>query len=71
MIPAYTIKTDSTTTNGSVYIGFCNSQQTDDDAEIWAIKRVTVDGDDIVVENAGGVGTPAYAWSDRATLSYK
>ena len=71
MIPAYTIKTDSTTTNGSVYIGFCNSQLADDDAAIWAIKRITIDGDDVTVENAGGNGDPSYVWDDRATLEYK
>lgn len=71
MIPAYTIKTDSTTTNDVTYIGFCNSLQVDDDAAIWAIKRVTKDGDDITVENAGGTGDPVHVWTDRATLTYK
>lgn len=71
MIPAYTIKTDSTTTDGSVYIGFCNSQDADVDAEMWAITRVTTDGDDVTVEHAGGEATPKYAWADRATLTYK
>ena len=71
MIPAYTIKTDSTTTADTVYIGFCNSASVDDDSDMWAITRVTTDGDDVIVEHAGGTGSPVYAWSDRATLSYK
>ena len=70
-VPSYTIKTDSTTTADTVYIGRCNSINADDDAAIWSIQRVTLDGDDVAIENAGGDNTPSKVWSDRATLSYK
>lgn len=71
MIPAYTIKTDSTTTSDVVYIGFCNSADASDNSPLWAITRATIDGDDVVVEHAGGTGDPTYKWADRATLTYK
>lgn len=71
MIPAYTIKTDSTTTSGVTYIGFCNSVDADDDEPLWAITRVTNDGDDVIVEHADGNGDPDNVWTDRASLNYK
>lgn len=70
-VPSYTIKTDSTTTADTIYIGRCNSINADDDEAIWSIQRVTLDGDDVTIENAGGDNTPSKVWSDRATLSYK
>ena len=70
-VPSITIITDSTTTADTVYIGRCNSANADADAAIWSIQRVTLDGDDVTIENAGGDNTPSKVWSDRATLSYK
>lgn len=70
-VPSYTVITDSTTTADVIYIGRCNSANADIDAAIWSIQRVTLDGDDVIIENAGGDNTPNKVWSDRATLSYK
>ena len=71
MIPAYTIKTDSSTTADTVYVGFCNSIDADEDSALWSITRITTDGDDVTVEHAGGNGSPVNVWADRATLEYK
>ena len=70
-IPSYTIKTDSTSTTDTVYIGRCNSIDADDDGATWSIQRITFSGDDIVLENADGDDTPNKVWSDRTTLTYK
>lgn len=70
-IPSYTIKTDSTSTTNTIYIGRCNSIDVDDDSPMWSIQRVTINGDDVTVENAEGDDTPNKVWSDRDTLTYK
>lgn len=70
-IPSYTIKTDSTSTADTVYIGRCNSIDADDDSPMWSIQRVTTSGDDVTIENADGDNTPNNVWSDRTTLTYK
>lgn len=71
MIPTSTIRTDSTTTADTVYIGVCNSIDADETSSLWAITRITLDGDDVVIEHAGGNGSPTNKWSERATLTYK
>jgi len=71
MIPTYTIKTDSVTTADTVYIGVCNSIDADTTSSKWSITRITLDGDDVTIEHAGGNGSPSYKWSERATLTYK
>ena len=70
-IPSYTIKTDSTSTTDTIYIGRCNSIDADDDSPMWSIQRVTTSGDDVTIENADGDNTPNKVWSDRTTLTYK
>lgn len=70
-IPSYTIKTDSTSTTDTVYIGRCNSIDADDDSPMWSIQRITTSGDDVTIENADGDNTPNKVWSDRTTLTYK
>lgn len=70
-IPSYTIITDSTTTANTIYIGRCNSASADADAAVWSIQRITLDEDDVIIENADGDATPNKVWSDRATLDYK
>lgn len=70
-VPSYTIITDSTTTADVIYIGRCNSAGADVDSPIWSIQRVTLDGDDVTIENAGGNNTPNKVWADRDTLEYK
>lgn len=70
-VPSITIITDSTTTADTVYIGRCNSLNADADMAVWSIQRVTLDGDDVTIENAGGDATPNKVWADRATLTYK
>ena len=70
-IATYTIRTDSTTTVDTIYVGTANSSSATVSDDVWSIKRVTVIGDDFVVEWADGNGNPDNIWNDRATLTYK
>ncbi len=70
-VPSYTVKTDSETTGNTIYIGRCNSAVADDDGAVWSIQRVTINGDDVTIENAGGDETPNKIWANRASLEYK
>lgn len=71
-IPSLTVKSDSTTTAGVIYVGDVNSLTPAVDEANWRIKRITLSQDnDITVEWAGGEQTPKYKWSERATLTYK
>src|SRR5574343_446568 len=57
-IATYTIRTDSTTTTDPIYVGTANSSSATVSDDVWSIKRVTVSGDDFVVEWADGNGNP-------------
>lgn len=71
-VPSKTQYSDSTTTDGSLYIGTCNSAVADADSPVWAIYKLTVDANgDYTLEWAGGDATPNKVWSDRASLTYK
>lgn len=70
-VASYTIKTDSTSTTNTVYIGRCNSIDADDNSPMWSIQRVTLDGDNVTIENANGENTPNNVWANRTTLEYK
>lgn len=71
-VPSMTVKSDSTTTAGCIYVGSVNSSTPDDNKANWTIKRITITQDnDVSIEYAGGEQTPKYKWSERATLTYK
>jgi len=72
IVPSLTVKSDSTTSQGCIYVGSVNSLTPNDSEANWTIKRITVSQDnDVVIEYAGGEATPKYKWSERATLTYK
>ena len=72
ILPSLTVKTDSTTTSGCIYVGSANSQTPTDSLPCWTIKRITIDqNSDVVIEYADGEATPKFKWSERATLTYK
>lgn len=72
ILPSLTVKSDSTTSQGCIYVGSVNSLTPDVDEANWTIKRITLTQDnDVTIEYADGEATPKFKWSERATLTYK